>query len=191
MRRLAVIRTCSFAVVFALWGATSLDWTNLAVSTSSASAETPASTESSQAQIDIPQFAHPLSAGTDFAFITSRTGRIAGLTYKVGGEPISGKPFIFAHADSRLEYDLTQKGWSMFEFSTGIDDAGGADRGTVVYVVRGDGKELFRSPVVRALQPPHPYGVNVVNIQRLELSVTDAGDSITADEAYWIQPVLR
>jgi len=171
-----------FLIAFAVWSATTYEWASPAAS---------ASSESSQSRIDIPQFAHPLSAHSDFAFPTSRIGQVPNLTYSVGGEPISEKPFIFAHANSRLEYDIAQRGWSVFEFSTGLDDVGGADVGTVVYIVRGDGKELFRSPVVRALDPPHSYSVNVADVQHLELLITDGGDGVTSDEAYWIQPVLR
>ncbi len=185
LRRIALAWACSFTLVFALWRASTSVWTNPAVSASSVTADSP------QPQIDIPEFANPLSAHTDYGFITSRAGQMAGLTYKVGRKQISGKPFIFAHANSRLEYDIAQKGWSVFEFSTGLDDVGGRDLGTVVYVVRGDGKELFRSPVVRALQPPHSYRVGIAGVQRLELAITDAGDGIISDEAYWIHPVLR
>ena len=117
-------------------------------------------------------------------------GLVPGLTYSVGGESIAAKPFIFAHANSKLEYDL-KRGLSQFEFSTGLDDSGGVDWGSVEYVVRGDGKELFRSAIVRALEPPQRHSVSVRGVRRLELLVTDAGDGISSDEAYWIAPVLR
>ena len=155
LRRLAVIWTFLFLVVFAVWSNATYDWMSRAVSAVSARAE------GLQTQIDIPQFAHPLSLHTDFGSITSRVGQIPNLTYTVGGEPISGRPFIFAHANSILEYDISRSGWAVYEFSTGLDDLGGADAGSVIYIVRGDGKEIFRSPVVRSLQPPHWYSVNV------------------------------
>jgi len=141
--------------------------------------------------IGVRQFAHPISAKSGFGLITSRADKLPRLTLSVGGESIAKKAFIFAHAQSRLEYDLHNEHWSVFEFSTGLDDTGGADGGSVVYVVKGDGIELFRSSVIQALVPPARYSVNVKGVRRLELLITDAGDGIAYDEAYWIEPILR
>jgi len=49
---------------------------------------------------------------------------------------LSDAPFIFAHANSLLEFDISSERASVFEFSTGLDDFGGADRGSVQYFVR-------------------------------------------------------
>lgn len=185
LRRLAVVWSGSFAIVFAIWCAMTLDWRSITALESSLTGET------SRVQIEIPEFARPVAAHTGFGRITSRKDQLVGLTLAVGGQAISEKNFIFAHANSRLEYELPRKKWSRFEFSTGLDDVGGADVGSVVYVVRGDGAELFRSPVIRPLEQPHSYSVSVTNITRLELLITDAGNGCTNDEAYWIEPNLR
>lgn len=145
----------------------------------------------SEARISIPQFRHPESAKTDFGIITSKQGVVDRLTYVVGGKDIAPLPFIFAHAKSRIVYTLPSGKWSSFEFSTGLDDAGGDDGGSVEYVVVGDGRVLFRSTTIHALEPPCRHEVVIKGVRQLELIVTDAGNGLTSDEAYWIAPMLR
>ncbi len=185
LRQMALLWTCIFAGIFTIWCARHLDFRNLTTLKGSLTGET------SEVDIDLPQFARPFSAHTDFGILTSRIENLSRLKHTVGGENIAGKHFIFAHANSRLEYELPDGKWSQFEFSTGLDDIGGSDLGSVVYLVRGDGKLLFSSPVVRALECPLSHSVNVQGVRRLELLVTDAQNGVTSDEAYWIEPVLR
>jgi len=185
LRRGALVWTCLFTIAFAIWGVHGLDFSSFSAFMSSARGET------SQIRIDIPQFAHPISGRTDFAHITSRVERNSQLTYTVSGKSIAEKNFIFAHANSRLEYILPNGKWSKLEFSAGLDDVNGADLGSVVYIVRGDGNVLFTSPVIQALEPPYSFVVSVAGVRRLELIITDAGNGTTSDEAYWIQPLLR
>lgn len=175
---------CAVAVtVFFAWCVVHFDWLRPAANTISQPAQ--ASMRGG------PALGRLLSAKTDFGVVTSHVGDVGGLTYRVAGQPIASRAFIFAHARSMVEYYISPLGCATFEFSTGLDDAGGADLGSVVYVVRGDGRTLFESATVRALTPPRRYSVNVAGVQRLQLIVTDGGDGIASDEAYWIDPVLR
>jgi hypothetical protein len=104
---------------------------------------------------------------------------------------ICEKEFIFAHANSVLEYDLEPGKWRGLTFSMGIDDAG-MKIGSVVYIVKGDGKVLFQSKVVRSsTSHPQPTAVNISGVKRLVLQVTDAGDGFGYDQAYWIEPRLQ
>ena len=185
LRQAAVLWTSLFTSVFAIWCARSLDWRNFTAFMSSLTGET------AQVEIDLPQFARPISARTEFGLVTSRIENLSHLALTVGGENISARHFIFAHANSRLEYELPNGKWTRFEFSTGLDDVGDVDLGSVVYVVRGDGKVLFSSPVVRSMECPVPHSVNVRGVRRLELLTTDAQNGVTSDEAYWIEPILR
>ncbi len=76
---------------------------------------------------------------------------------------------LFAHARSLLKVDLGGA-WQDFEFGYGIQDACG---GCVRFIVRGDGRELFRSEPV----DDHRYrqsSVSVKNVQTLELIVEPA-----------------
>jgi peptidoglycan/LPS O-acetylase OafA/YrhL len=185
VRRAAALWTCVFGTAFAVWSVHEFGWGCTATLVDFVTGA------SLRSQIGVRQFSHPISATSGFGVITSHADKLPRLTLSVGGESIAKKGFIFAHAQSRLVYDLHDERWSVFEFSTGLDDSGGADGGSVVYVVKGDGIALFSSPVIQALVPPTRYSVSVKGVRRLELLVTDAGDGISCDEAYWIDPILR
>ena len=100
----------------------------------------------------------------------------------------SGKAFsrgLFAHAPSLLKCDLGQK-WKRFAFEYGLQEG---KRGSVVFVVRGDGRELFRSDVVAdaALRSAE---LDVSGVTTLELITEDAGNGNTTDHSVWFQPTL-
>ncbi|MFN7921534.1 MAG: acyltransferase family protein [Bryobacteraceae bacterium] len=128
----------------------------------------------------------PVASRTAFGSITSHIAGPSPLLEKVGGESLRGHTYLFAHAASSLRYALEPGRWKKLSFSMGLDDAGGNDAGSVVYLVIGDGRELFRSDVVRAMQPPRNAVVSIEGVRDLELRITDAGDGIAYDEAYWI-----
>lgn len=182
--RHAVGWSCGVAIVFFIWCAVSFDWLRPALS-----AIEPAPVGA--ALRGGPDLGRLVSAQTDFSVVTSQVGKVPSLTYTVAGRSIASDGFIFAHANSRIVYDISGLGRSTFEFSSGLDDVGGADLGAVKYVVRGDGRPLLESPVIRALEAPRRYSVNVAGVRQLELVVRAAGNGITSDEAYWIHPVLR
>ncbi len=99
-----------------------------------------------------------------------------------------GKAFsrgLFAHAPSLLKCDLGQK-WKRFAFEYGLQEG---KRGSVVFVVRGDGRELFRSDVVAdaALRSAE---LDVSGVTTLELITEDAGNGNTTDHSVWFQPTL-
>ena len=91
-----------------------------------------------------------------------------------------------------IEYELDPGKWRGLTFSMGLDDAGGTKAGSVVYIVKGDDKVLFQSGVVRSTSPPKPAAaVDISGVKRLVLQVTDAGDGMSYDQAYWIEPRLQ
>lgn len=57
--------------------------------------------------------------------------------------------------------------------------------GSVVFVVKGDDRELFRSPVAGRDTSPIEIRVPLDGVSRLSLIVEDAGDGIAADHANW------
>jgi hypothetical protein len=59
--------------------------------------------------------------------------------------------------------------------------------GSVVFIVRGDGRELHRSLVVKDSMA-RPLDVDVTGVDRLELLVTDGGDGNAADYGLWLDP---
>lgn len=60
----------------------------------------------------------------------------------------------------------------------------------MVFVVHGDGRELFRSPLVKD-QTLRKLEVDVQGVHLLELSVEDAGDGNNNDWGVWIRPQVR
>ena len=105
------------------------------------------------------------------------------------GEAISiaGKRYpwgIGVHADSELTFDLGGK-FKRFRSDVGIATRMGR-RGSVVFTVLGDGKELYASPVVTGADAaPREVDVSVDGVQKLTLKVADGGDLDLGDVANW------
>ncbi|HVJ85367.1 MAG TPA: NPCBM/NEW2 domain-containing protein [Caulifigura sp.] len=93
---------------------------------------------------------------------------------------------LYAHAPSTYEYALDGK-WERFTAVAGLADE---HPGSVVFVVTGDGKELFKSSTVKA-ETPVQIDVSVKDVKRLVLTVTDAGDGNRADWGVWLEPTVR
>ena len=99
---------------------------------------------------------------------------------------IDGKRFehgFGTHAVSTLRIALGGKA-ERFTATVGVDDEVG-QRGSVVFKVVGDGKTLWESGVLRGGDPAKEVSVDLRNVNRLLLSVGDAGDDITYDHADW------
>jgi len=105
-------------------------------------------------------------------------------TLEVGGRFFTSG--LYAHAPSSYVFNLGNH-WKTFKSSYGIRDD---NPGSVVFVVRGDGRELFRSALItdhrlRQLE------VDVTGVQRLELIVEDGGNGNGGDWGIWIEPALE
>jgi hypothetical protein len=102
---------------------------------------------------------------------------------------VGGKFFdrgLYAHAPSTYELGLAGN-WARFRSDYGLQDG---HSGSVVFVVRGDGRELFRSSLVKD-QVLRSLDVDVTGVNLLELSVEDGGDGANSDWGVWIGPQLR
>jgi hypothetical protein len=100
----------------------------------------------------------------------------------------AGKLFesgIYAHAPSEHEYDLEGE-WRQLRGECGLPSQAG---GTVVFVVRADDKEVFRSPVVRPGKT-ESYELDLTGVKKLILCTEDAGDGKAADWGLWLAPEL-
>lgn len=93
---------------------------------------------------------------------------------------------LYAHAPARHVLRLGRT-WKQFTSKVGVQDGHG---GSVVFVVKGDGKELYRSKTVRGGQAVD-VRVDVAGVDRLELLVEDAGDGPGSDWGVWLEPWLR
>ena len=100
---------------------------------------------------------------------------MAGNTYAWG---------IGVHANSSLTYDVGGK-WSTFESVIGIDDQMGAT-GSVVFMVTGDGKQLYKSPLILGKAAAATV-INVVikGVKTLTLTVDATDDLDLGDVANW------
>jgi len=145
-------------------------------------------------QIDLPALpADVLKADLTWAkFVSARTGWG---TVRRGSAPedgflqVGGTFFelgLYAHAPSSYKFDLSGQ-WKVFKGGYGLQDGHG---GSVVFVVRGDDKELYRSRLItdRRLRR---LEINVADVKQLELVVEDGGNGNSSDWGLWIEPTLE
>jgi hypothetical protein len=101
---------------------------------------------------------------------------------------VGGRVFetgIYAHAPAIHRYRLDGR-WARLSGGCGLPDGGGS----VVFVIRGDGRELFRSPTLRP-GGLASYDVDLAGVAILELATEDGGDGKAADWGVWLAPTLR
>ncbi len=91
---------------------------------------------------------------------------------------------IFAHAPSRIVFGLGGK-WKNFSALGALQRGGNS----VVFVVKGDGKELFRSPLIQG-EDSAEVKLDVRGVKTLELISEDGGDGIGSDWSVWFEPKL-
>lgn len=94
---------------------------------------------------------------------------------------------LFAHSPSQYAYTLDGR-WRTFRAQVGLQD-GAHEQGSAVFVVRGDGRELYRSPVLRAGNRA-TVEVEVRGIAKLELLADGAEGHHHNSWAVWIEPEL-
>ena len=92
---------------------------------------------------------------------------------------------LSAHAPSDLRAKLGAK-WNKFRFDYCVQSG---RNGSVVFVVKGDDKELFRSELIKD-HKLRSAELDVSGVDVLELIVEDGGNGNTADHSLWIRPVL-
>ena len=92
---------------------------------------------------------------------------------------------IYAHAASLHRYDLAGR-WDRLTGSCGLPTQPG---GSVVFVIRADGREIFRSKKLGPDRLEH-FDLDVSGARRLALETEDGGDGKTADWGVWFEPQL-
>ena len=93
---------------------------------------------------------------------------------------------IYAHAPSLHQYKLNKK-WSKLEGTVGL--AAGKS-GSVRFEVKGDGKSLWRSPVIKEGQLK-TFSLNIKTIMSLELITETTPDGAASDWGLWLEPTLK
>ena len=101
---------------------------------------------------------------------------------------IGGKTFAHGfgtHAIGALRISL-DGGAQKFSASVGVDDEVNTNpASSVEFIVRGDGKMLWQSGVMKAGDAAKDCAVNLDGVKLLVLEVGDAGDGINFDHADW------
>ncbi len=137
-----------------------------------------------------------------FEGIAPDVSRQFGLTVVENNDPVqkrgrNGRPMqmqgrhygrgLYCHANSHIDVAIPVAGKTLFA-TVGVDQneqTGTADKSTVVFVVKVDGKEKFRSPVMRVTSKPIDVNIPLDGATRFSLIIEDGGDGIGWDQADW------
>ncbi len=108
----------------------------------------------------------------------------------VTGQPlaIGGQSYdhgLGTHAASVLYVDLAGRA-QRFTARVGVDNDCEEPRGTVLFRIVGDGRLLWKSPVLRSREPAASVDLKLDGIKTLVLIVNEAGDGIDFDHADWV-----
>lgn len=95
---------------------------------------------------------------------------------------------LYAHAPSRYEFDLGGQ-WQTLRGEAGLHTLQ-QPYGSVVFVIKTDGKEVFRSTTIRNAAKAR-YEVDLKKVKRLELIVEDGGNGNANDWGLWLDPTLQ
>lgn len=106
--------------------------------------------------------------------------KVAGKTYASG---------IGTHAKSEWDLNLNGEATSLTG-ACGVDDEVGG-KASLQFVIEGDGKELWKSPILRRGEPAVPFDVKLAGVKALRLLVNDGGDGSTEDHADWLDLKLE
>ena len=95
---------------------------------------------------------------------------------------------FWAHAPSKHVFRLGRK-WKTLELSYGLIRNADLKVANCIFIVKADGRELFRSMPIRD-HLDRPLSLDVRNVDRLELIVDPNGDQ-NQDQACWFEPKLK
>jgi hypothetical protein len=113
-----------------------------------------------------------------------RNMSVTGKMLSLGGKKFTSG--IGTHAVSEIEYRVNAA-YRKFSAVVGIDDASEGERGSVEFIVLGDGHELWRSGIMKKSHGAKEVSCDIRNVRELVLRVTDAGDGIDYDHADWAE----
>lgn len=102
----------------------------------------------------------------------------------------SGKIYatgLYAHAPSSYVFNLGGK-WKELSGEAGLH-TDHQPYGSVVFIIKTDGREVFRSAVIRKTKKAD-FKINVAGIKRLELIVDPSTDGNQNDWGLWLAPTL-
>ena len=95
---------------------------------------------------------------------------------------------LYAHSPSRYVFDLGGK-WKTLRGEAGLHTAFQPYAWGVVFVIKTDGREVFRSLAIRGPTKPG-YTVELTGVKKLELIVEKASEQNGGNWGLWLDPVL-
>lgn len=113
-------------------------------------------------------------------------GRWEGMLLKLNG--VVFDKGLYAHSKSEFIFPLGGK-WKTFSATIGLRD-GASDQGSAIFRIMGDGKELFRSKLLRPGQT-QTLRVSIAGIQRLELHAAGGEGHNHNSWAIWADPSVE
>jgi len=103
----------------------------------------------------------------------------------------SGKIYatgLFAHAPSRYVYNLGGQ-WKTLRGEAGLHTAFQPYASGIVFIIKTDGKEVFRSSIIRGAKRVR-YDIDITGVKTLELLVDKANDQNGGNWGLWLDPTL-
>lgn len=97
---------------------------------------------------------------------------------------------LYCHAPSHLRVYLPAPAKS-FTAQVGIDTNGSWSGGSVIFLVKAEGKEVYRSETCRRGEPARTVNVNMNGTSVFDLIVGDSGDNINSDQADWADALIE
>lgn len=94
---------------------------------------------------------------------------------------------LFAHAPSKYVFNLGGK-WKELSGDAGLQTLQ-QPYGSVTFIIKADGKEVFRSPVITGAKHAK-YKIDVTGVKNLEMLVNPAEDNNHNDWGLWLDPTL-
>ncbi len=90
----------------------------------------------------------------------------------------NGTMLFYDQANGRKQYVGTGEG------------SGELEKGSVIFKITGDGKELYNSGIMRGGEAAKEISIPIEGIKILELEAEDANDGISGDHADWLEAVI-
>ncbi|MEJ0091693.1 MAG: alpha-galactosidase [Limisphaerales bacterium] len=106
---------------------------------------------------------------------------VAGKPLSIAGEKFSNG--VGTHAASNFRVNLDGNA-TRFIAQVGVDDSADG-KGSVEFIISGDGAILWKSGIMKGGQAAIPVDVDLTEVQTLGLRVTDGGDGASNDHADW------
>jgi hypothetical protein len=145
--------------------------------------ETPAEYAGEASSVELTRF-RPASAEVGWGRPAFDRVPEDSLILESGGEFFASG--IYAHAPARHVYSLGEK-WERLSGRVGL---AAGHHGSVEFAIRGDGRDLWKSAVIRS-DEGSAFDVDLRGVKTLELLVSPTEDGGGSDWGLWLAPQLR